>query len=161
MPLTSKKFAPSAPHSKIARFSTGTASPDYDYILKLVSKERSQVRHSAIEAARVAANKKMTLLGEKNYFIQVKVYPHVILRENKMIATAGADRLQEGMRRSYGKPRDLGARLAIGSVVLQLSVNNIHLAEAKQAFKTAASKMPMTTDIQIIPLNPTGKTPTN
>ena len=160
MPSTSKQFSPSAPHSKIARFSTGTASDDHDYLLQLVSKERCQVRHNALEAARVAANKKMTLVGEKNYFLQVKVYPHVILRENKMIATAGADRLQEGMRRSFGKPSGLAARVSVGSVLLHLSVGSTYLAEAKVAFETASSKMPMPTDIRVIPLNPNGQTST-
>ena len=62
-----------------------------------------------LEAARVAANKKLTPIGETAYFLRVKVYPHVILRENRMIATAGADRLQEGMRKAWGKPMGLAA----------------------------------------------------
>ena len=41
------------------------------------------------------------------------------MRENKMIATAGADRLQEGMRKAFGKP--IGSRrvVDIGTVVLE------------------------------------------
>jgi len=147
MPLTSKVYSPGAPNSKIARFSTGQASPDYDYMLKLVSTEKVQIRHNAIEAARVAANKKLTPIGENAYFLRVKVYPHVILRENKMIATAGADRLQEGMRKAWGKPIGLAARVMPGSVILELQVKKENLEKAKDAMKSASTKLPMPTEI--------------
>ncbi len=152
MPLTSKVYSPGAPNSKIARFSTGQASPDYDYLLQLQSTEKVQIRHNALEAARVAANKKLTPIGETSYFLKVKVYPHVILRENKMIATAGADRLQEGMRKAWGKPVGLAARVMPGSIILELYVKQENLARGKDAMKSAASKLPMPTELTISPL---------
>ncbi|MHB8568153.1 MAG: 50S ribosomal protein L16 [Nitrososphaerales archaeon] len=149
MPLTSKVYSPGAPNSKIARFSTGRASPDYDYLLQLHSTEKVQIRHNALEAARVAANKKLTPIGETAYFLRVKVYPHVILRENKMIATAGADRLQEGMRKAWGKPVGLAARVGVGSVILELYVKMENLAKGKEAMKSASSKLPMATQLSV------------
>lgn len=149
MPLTSKVYSPGAPNSKIARFSTGQANPNYDYTLKLVSTEKVQIRHNALEAARVAANKKLTPIGETAYFLRVKVYPHVILRENRMIATAGADRLQEGMRKAWGKPVGLAARVMPGSVILELSVDKAYLQQAKEAMKSASTKLPMPTEIAV------------
>ncbi len=152
MPLTSKVYCAGSPNSKIARFSTGQASPDYDYQLKLVSTEKVQIRHNALEAARVAANKKLTPIGETAYFLRVKVYPHVILRENRMIATAGADRLQEGMRKAWGKPMGLAARVMPGSVILELSIKKENLEKAKEAMKSASTKLPMPTEVVIEPL---------
>ncbi len=152
MPLTSKVYSPGAPNSKIARFSTGQANPDYDYMLKLVSTEKVQIRHNSLEAARVAANKKLVPIGETAYFLRVKVYPHVILRENKMIATAGADRLQEGMRKAWGKPVGLAARVMPGSVILELSVKKENLEKAKEAMRSASTKLPMPTHTVIEPL---------
>ena len=152
MPLTSKVYSPGAPNSKIARFSTGQAGPDYDYLLQLVSTEKVQIRHNALEAARVAANKKLTPIGETAYFLQVKVYPHVILRENKMIATAGADRLQEGMRKAYGKPIGLAARVMPGSVVLELHIKRDNLSVAKDSMRSASTKLPMPTEVKVVPL---------
>lgn len=152
MPLTSKVYSPGAPNSKIARFSTGQSNPDYDYLLQLTSTEKVQIRHNALEAARVAANKKLTPIGETAYFLQVKVYPHVILRENKMIATAGADRLQEGMRKAFGKPIGLAARVMPGSVILELRVMKANLAVARAAMRSASTKLPMPTDIKVSPL---------
>jgi large subunit ribosomal protein L10e len=152
MAYARKEFAPGAPNPKVARFSTGKASPDYDYLVKLISEGRVQIRHNALEAARVAANKKMFLVGEENYYLVVKVYPHIILRENKMIATAGADRLQEGMRKAFGKPIGLAARVEIGSSILELHVKAENLAAAKEAMKAASAKLPMKTHVQVIPL---------
>jgi large subunit ribosomal protein L10e len=152
MAYTSKRFAPGAPNPKVARFTTGKASTDYDFLLKLVSEGRVQIRHNALEAARVAASKKVALLGEDNFFLVVKTYPHLILRENKMIATAGADRLQEGMRKAFGKPIGLAARVEIGSVVLELSVKAENLEKAKQAMKAASTKLPMKTSTQVLQL---------
>jgi large subunit ribosomal protein L10e len=152
MAYTSKKFAPGAPNPKVARFTTGKASADYDYTVRLVSEGRVQIRHNALEAARVAANKKLAPIGEEAYHLLVKTYPHIILRENKMIATAGADRLQEGMRKAFGKPIGLAARVEIGSSVLELSVKSENLDRAKEAMKAASAKLPMKTHPEVVQL---------
>ncbi len=155
MAYTSKQFAPGAPNPKVARFTTGKSRPDYDIMARLVSEGRVQIRHNALEAARVAANKKLALIGEENYFLRVVTYPHIILRENKMIATAGADRLQEGMRKAFGKPIGLAARVGIGSVVLELSVKAENMEKAKESMKAASAKLPMKTRTEIVELQKT------
>lgn len=148
MAYTSKVYAPGAPNSKVARFTTGKASPDYSYALELVSKGRVQIRHNALEAARVAANKKLVSLGEEGYLLTVKTYPHIILRENKMIATAGADRLQEGMRKAFGKPIGLAARVDIGTTILELQVKATDLELGKTALHAAKAKLPVLTEVK-------------
>ncbi len=155
MAYTSKQFAPGAPNPKVARFTTGKSRPDYDYLVQLVSEGRVQIRHNALEAARVATNKKLALVGEDNYFLRVVVFPHIILRENKMIATAGADRLQEGMRKAFGKPIGLAARVEIGSSILELSVKAENLEKAKEAIHSACAKLPMKTKVHVVPLEKT------
>ena len=152
MAYTRKEFAPGAPNSKVARFTTGKASDDYDFIIRLVSEGRVQIRSNAIESARVAANKKLAVLGEENYFLLVKTYPHLILRENKLIATAGADRLQEGMRKAFGKPIGRAARVDIGQTILELGVKAENLARGKEAMEAASSKLPMKTHVDVVPL---------
>lgn len=99
------KYIHGAPVCKVQKFTMGDYKATYQYKVSLIAESRVQVRHNALEAARVSANKVMSdKLGETGYLLKVVTYPHVILRENRMIATAGADRLQEGMRRSFGKP---------------------------------------------------------
>ncbi|MDG6941356.1 MAG: 50S ribosomal protein L16 [Nitrososphaerota archaeon] len=153
MAYTSKKFAPGAPNPKVARFTTGKSRADYDLTFKLVSDGRVQIRHNALEAARVAASKKVALLGEENFLLKVVTYPHLILRENKMIATAGADRLQEGMRKAFGKPIGLAARVGIGSVVLELSLKSENYEKGREAMWAAGTKLPMKTHVDIVQLS--------
>ncbi len=147
-----KKFAPGAPNPKVARFTTGKFRQDYDFMFKLVSDGRVQIRHNALEAARVAASKKVALLGEENFYLRVITYPHLVTRENKMIATAGADRLQEGMRKAFGKPIGLAARVDIGDTVLELSLKAENYEKGKEAMKAASTKLPMKTRMEIAKL---------
>ncbi len=146
-----KDFAPGAPNSKVARFTTGKFSRDYDYNVRLISEGRVQVRSNALESARVAANKKLAIMGEENYLLTVRTYPHEILRENKLIATAGADRLQEGMRKAFGKPIGRAARIGIGQVVLELSAKAENLEKGKEAMHAASAKLPMKTHVDVVP----------
>ncbi len=121
-------------------------------MLKLTSDGKVQVRHNALEAARVAASKKAGPIGEENFYLTVVSAPNLVLRENKMIATAGADRLQEGMRKAFGKPIGLAARVTHGSVILQISVKAENLDKAKSAMWAAGTKLPMRTHTEIIKL---------
>lgn len=151
-PLTRKEFAPSAPNTKIARFSTGKKSETHDVKFLVVAKNKVQIRDNALEATRVAINKKLAKIGEEAYFLSVRVYPHVILRENKMIATAGADRLQEGMRRSFGKPIRLAARVDDGDVLFELEISLANISLARESLETAVGKLPVRVQIIQVPV---------
>lgn len=152
MAYTRKEFAPGAPNPRIARFTIGKPREDYDSIVSLVSLGKAQIRHNALEAARVAANKKLASIGEDSYYLVVKVYPHIILRENKMIATAGADRLQEGMRKAFGKPVGLAARVDVNNTIMEIKIKSENLQKAKEALEAAAAKLPVKTKIDVKPL---------
>jgi large subunit ribosomal protein L10e len=149
MPYVRREYIAGVPQPKIAKFTGGTPG-EYGYKVMLVSNDtRAQVRHNALEAARVAANKVMQKIGESSYFSILRVYPHIVLRENKMIAAAGADRLQEGMRRAFGKPVGLAARVDNGQVIIEIHVNEQHLNIAKEALEVASSKLPIKTKIVV------------
>ncbi len=150
MPYVRREYIDAIPGLRIAKFTMGKLTSDYDYILRLVSQGNVQVRQNALEAARVAANKVIEEIGENNYFLRLIPYPHVILRENKMIATAGADRLSEGMRRAFGKPIGLAARVEEGDPIIEIYVKKEFLDKAKEALRVARSKLPMKTKIEII-----------
>jgi len=128
----------------------GDAKSSYEYSVSLVSLGKIQLRHNSLEAARVSANKVLfDALGETGYALKVCVYPHIILRENKMIATAGADRLQEGMRRAFGKPIGRAARIEIGQSLLSICVNESNLAIANKALMTASRKLPIQSKVVV------------
>jgi len=151
-PYTRKQYIKGKPQIKIAKFASGQRS-DYDYCVQLCSNEKAQIRHVAIESARLSANKAIeTVTGETGYFSILRIYPHVLLRENKMIATAGADRLQEGMRGAFGKAVSLAARVRKDQCILEVYVKKEHLEVAKKALHGASVKLPITPTIKVIPL---------
>jgi len=151
-PYTRKQYIKGKPQIKIAKFQGGQAG-DYDYCIQLLINEKMQIRHIAIESARLAANKAVEkVVGETGYFSKLRIYPHVLLRENKMIAAAGADRLQEGMRRSFGKAVSLAARVKQGQCIMEMHVKKDHLEIAKKSLRDACVKLPGTPSIKVIPL---------
>ena len=143
-PYTRMKYIHGAPTPKISKFMMGDTKSKFEYRFSLIAQGPVQVRHNALEAARVAANKVLfDALGETGYKIHLRVYPHVILRENRMIATAGADRLQEGMRRAFGKPTGRAARIKTGQSILDVYVNSNAVETAKEALRVGATKLPV------------------
>ena len=107
----------------------------------------------ALEALRISVNKRLAdKLGEANYCLRIKVYPHVVLRENKMMAFAGADRLQEGMRRAFGKPVGLAARVVPGKPIAEVEVKAEGVEAAKEALKVGASKLPTPCAVEVSPI---------
>ncbi len=151
-PYARKKYIKGKPQIKIAKFQGGQAG-DYDYNVQLLMNEKIQIRHMAIESARLAANKAVEkVAGETGYFSKLRIYPHVLLRENKMIAAAGADRLQEGMRRAFGKAVSLAARVKAGQCIMEIHVKKDHLEVTKKALKDACVKLPGTPLIKVISL---------
>nr|AIF09722.1 ribosomal protein L16/L10E (RP-L10e, RPL10) [uncultured marine thaumarchaeote KM3_40_C06] len=152
-PYTRKEYIKGKPQIKISKFQGGQLA-DYDYSVQLLINEKMQITHMAIESTRLAANKTLEkTTGELGYFSKLRVYPHILLRENKMIAAAGADRLQEGMRRAFGKAVSLAARVKRGQCIMELQVKKEHLEAAKKALKSACVKLPGTPTIRVVPLN--------
>jgi len=144
-PYTRVEYIHGQPASKISKFVMGETKGAFEHKVTLISQAHVQVRHNALEAARIAANKILTdKLGEIGYVLHVRVYPHIVLRENKMIATAGADRLQEGMRRAFGKPTSRAARVKPDQELIDIYVNESNLKLAQEALAECSKKLPMT-----------------
>jgi len=141
---TRKEYIRGVPGSKITKFDFGNIKGDFPLKMTLVPLEAGQIRHNALEAARVIATKHLsTLLGETGFFLKVRAFPHQVLRENKMMAFAGADRLQDGMRRSFGKPAGTAARFAVMQPIIDIRVPADKREAAKEALRLASSKVPM------------------
>lgn len=149
-PYTRMKYIHGSPAPKVSKFNMGDLAVQFPRRVHLLSMEKVQIRHNALESARVAANKVLfDKYGETGYRLQLRPFPHIILRENKMIATAGADRLQEGMRRAFGKPTGRAARVMDGQPIFTIYVNVDGVETAKKALDTASTKLPMRTQISI------------
>merc|ERR1711881_751993 len=109
----------------------------------LVSGEKEQITSEALEAARIAANKYMQVnCGKESFHIRIRVHPWHVIRINKMLSCAGADRLQTGMRHAYGKALCKSARVNIGSVLMSIRTKPEHVATAQEALRKAKFKSP-------------------
>jgi len=101
-----KAFIKTIPQNKIVKFNMGDMKGyregKHKYVVKLVAKEKTQVRDNSLEACRQFVNKTLERSIPGNYYFIIKVFPHHIQRENKIAAGAGADRLSSGMRHSFG-----------------------------------------------------------
>lgn len=138
-------FITGIPGSKINRYNMGNLSAEFDTEISVVAKADIQVRHNALEASRIAVNKILERdLGAGNYRFKIRVYPHHILRENVMATGAGADRVQEGMRRSFGKPMGKAARVKKNQAVMSVYMNKSEegLISVKKALRAASMKLP-------------------
>lgn len=142
-PYTRREFIRGFPQPKITKFTMGDVKAKFEYEAKLIALERAQIRHNALEAARVAANRYLMDKLSNNYHLHIHPYPHVILRENKMIFGAHADRLQDGMRRAFGKPIGTAARVEPNQTVMTVKVNADSVEVAKEALRRGSVKLPM------------------
>jgi len=152
---TRREYIRGGPQSKITIFTMGNKSAppeEYPVQLSLYAKEPAQIRHNALEAARQAANKYLSKkIGKEDFQLKIRVYPHHILRENKMMAFAGADRLQDGMKQAFGKAIGSAARVQTGQALVTVRVKRETADIAKEALHRAAMKLPTPCDIRADP----------
>ena len=112
-------------------------------LLLLNSFEKENVGSEALEAARIAANKYMVKnAGKETFHLRVRVHPFHVLRINKMLSCAGADRLQQGMRGAFGKPLGTCARVSIGQILMSIRCKEVNGAKAVEAMRRAKFKFP-------------------
>jgi len=142
--VKSKSYIKTIPANRVVRYGMGDPKKKFKYEINLVSKEKAQIRHNAIESARQVTNRRLQLkLGNAGYFLQIKVYPHHILRENRMLSGAHADRLQTGMSHAFGRPMGLAAQIKKGKKIFTLNVDDTGLETGKEAMKLAIPRFPV------------------
>ena len=145
-PWPKSRYNRGVPDPKIKAYDIGSKKAAYDempYCVHLVSKEDEQISSEALEAARVAANKVLNKVSKKEgYHIRTRIHPYHVLRINKMLSCAGADRLQTGMRGAFGKPYGKVARVAIDQLIISIRVKQEFLESAKVALYRASKKFP-------------------
>ncbi len=137
-----KSYVKAMPHLSLLVYHMGDSKKDYDTQYELKADYDVQLRDNALEAARQAGNKYLEKLILNQYFFLVRVYPHNVIRENKMIAGAGADRLQKGMRAAFGRATDRAARIRAGQAIFTIqtaAVNEKHVLEAVRRMRAKMS----------------------
>ena len=145
-----KNFVRATPQNLIVKYDMGNLKKKFAYRVDVNSKEKIQVRHNALEAARKSSNRMLEKkTGKVGYKIKIRVFPHHILRENPVATGAGADRMSTGMKKSFGKPIGLAAQVREGQTLFELHVDKPNLETAKIAAKRVAAKMPCRCQITV------------
>lgn len=136
-----KGYIKSVPQSKIVKFNFGDTKQKFPIDVSLIAKEGVQVRHNALESARVIALRHLEEGLGRNFHFQIRVYPHHVLRENKMLTGAGADRMQTGMQRAFGKTIGLAAQVKKGQPVFSVYTDKACAEKARSALKFAIPRL--------------------
>jgi large subunit ribosomal protein L10e len=146
-----KSYVVGVPFPRIHVFEMGNKKVKFDCEVYLVSKDDVQIRHNALEAARIVSHKflEKKVGGANNYFYKILVYPHNVIREKPIATGAGADRFSQGMRKAFGKPVGRAAIVKAGQRIIMARVNKQHVDIAKQALKRASSKMRCRTRVEV------------
>eukprot|EP01088_Endostelium_zonatum_P006653 TRINITY_DN18797_c0_g1_i1.p1 TRINITY_DN18797_c0_g1~~TRINITY_DN18797_c0_g1_i1.p1 ORF type:complete len:213 (+),score=38.26 TRINITY_DN18797_c0_g1_i1:68-706(+) len=141
-PYIKSRYCRGVPDPRIRIYDLGrkkALTDEFGFCAHLVSLENEMLSGEALEAARIASNKYITKMGGKDSFhMRVRAHPYHVLRINKMLSCAGADRLQTGMRGAFGKPYGTTARVHINQIIFSIrSKDNVakHVVEALRRSK--------------------------
>jgi large subunit ribosomal protein L10e len=141
---TRKDYIRKIPGSRIVQYDMGNLSAEFPLTVSLAVKKPTELSHNALEAARIASNRYMQRRsGRLGYHLKIRVYPHHIVRENPMATGAGADRVQDGMRKAFGKAVSSVAIVNADQKVVTIDTNKRYFKDAKEALRRAAMKFPV------------------
>jgi len=142
-PSTRKEYMGGVPNPHITQFVLGNKTDDFPIQLQLRAQEKCHIRHTSLESARITINREIEKkIGPTNYRLQIRVYPHVVLRENKQATGAGADRVSQGMRASFGKTVGTAARVKPNQIILTIETSEESIPHAKNALRKGSMKLP-------------------
>jgi len=145
-PYPKSRFCRGVPDPKIRIFDLGKKKgvvDEFPLCVHMISNEREHLSSEALEAARICANKYLAkLCGKDAFHIRIRKHPYHVIRINKMLSCAGADRLQTGMRGAFGKPQGVVARVDIGDFIMSVRVKDSNQPHAIEAFRRAKFKFP-------------------
>ena len=147
-----KAYIKTVPPQSIVKFTMGSEKlfreGKFPHILTMVSAEKAQIRHNALEACRQYINKRLDVDLAGQYLFRVVPFPHHIQRENKMLTGAGADRMQSGMQLSFGKPMGKAAIVKKGTQIFVLAVpNEKAIRTGRDALTKIRPKLPCKTKV--------------
>ena len=145
-PYPKSRFNRGVPDPKLRIYDVGKKKAPHDTFpgcVHLVCYEKEQITSEALESARIACNKYMqTQVGREAFHMRMRVHPWHVVRINKMLSCAGADRLQQGMRGAFGKALCKSARVSIGQILMSVRCSVDNIPYAKEALRRSKFKFP-------------------
>ena len=152
---TRREYPGGLTNNRILRYHMGNRKAaeagEFEVVVHLTVDNAGQIRHTALEAARQVSNASIReVAGEMGYALRIHKYPHNILRENKQATGAGADRVSQGIRLSFGKNVGTADSCKRNDVVVSVNTSPEFYPAARDAMRKAGMKFPSPTTIRVI-----------
>jgi len=149
-----REYARGGAQSKIVRYWGGNKEmpwEDWELVVGLKVNNQIQISSNALEAIRITINGVLQRkLGRQNYRLRIRPKPFQKYRENRMLAFAGADRVQSGMRNSFGRSTGVCARVRAGQIIVDIGTHIRNLALVRDRLRVAGMKISGSCQIVII-----------
>lgn len=147
-----REYARGGAQSKIQRFWGGNKFvpwEEWEIVIGLKVNGQVQISSNALEAIRITINGMLLKkIGRQNFRLRIRPKPFQKIRENRMLAFAGADRVQTGMRNSFGRSTGVAARVKAGSVIVDVGTHLKNLSLVRNRLRIAKMKIPC--DCQVV-----------
>ncbi|NHJ19427.1 MAG: 50S ribosomal protein L16 [Candidatus Lokiarchaeota archaeon] len=140
-----REYARGGSQSKIVRYWGGNKDipwESWELVIGLKVEKQIQVSSNSLEAIRITVNSALqTYLGRTGYRFRVRSIPFQKYRENRMLAFAGADRVQSGMRNSFGRSTGVCARVRAGAIICEVGTSLKNLPIVRDRLRVASMKV--------------------
>jgi len=149
-----REYARGGTQSKIVRYWGGEKEipwEDWDIVLGMKCSKQVQLSSNTLEAIRISVNSSLgKVLGKTGFRFSMRSKPFQKYRENRMLAFAGADRVQSGMRNSFGRATGVCARVKGGSIICDVGTHLRNLDLVRDRLRIAGMKVPCTCNVVLI-----------
>ena len=140
-----KEYVRGGPDSVLRMYDTGNRKKprdEWELSIGIKIMKDVQLSHRTLEAIRTSLNRNLQKkIGRSEFLIRIRPHPWQMIRENKMMAFAGADRLQSGMRNSFGRVTGRAARVHANQTIVEVYCDFINKDYIIKNLKTAAYKL--------------------
>ncbi len=143
------------PPQKIVKFNMGDYKKfekgKFRFKMCVLTEQNIQIRDLALEATRQSLNKDLTKAFQKNFFLRCNVYPHNILRNNRIFSGGSkGERIQTGMTKSFGSPEGRAAVIRKGKPIFTAYFSTESaISQVRGFFKKISPKLPCKTKIVV------------
>jgi len=150
-----KSYVKTIPPQKIVKFNMGNIKSfvegEYKIKVEISSAENIQIRDCALEAVRQSLHKDLAKILPKSYFLRCNVYPHNILRNNRIFSGGSkGERVQTGMKHSFGSSEGRAAVIKGGKSIFTIYFNGEeHLPNLRKFIKKVTPKLACKTKVKI------------
>jgi large subunit ribosomal protein L10e len=115
---------------------------DWELVVGLKVDRQIQISSNTLEAIRITINGTLQRkLGRQNFRLRIRPKPFQKIRENRMLAFAGADRVQSGMRNSFGRSMGVAARVKAGQIIVDIGTHLRNLSLVRDRLRVSSMKV--------------------